>query len=46
MLYKIYCEECDSEYKIEIEDDLYIDEPSYCCICNSKIIPEKIIESE
>lgn len=33
MIYQIYCEECDSEYQMIVNPDLYQDEPNYCSIC-------------
>ena len=38
MHYQIYCEECDSEYQIQVNPDLYQDEPEYCSICGEKEI--------
>jgi len=46
MKYQIICEECDSEYIIFSEDDLYQDDPSFCAICSEPISPDIIEEDE
>lgn len=42
MIYQIICEECDSEYQIHMEADLYQDDPQFCSICAEPVSPDVI----